>query len=213
MKWQIVCLLPYSPDADEICIDFPNDGKALYDYSLAGVTEYEWDALDWTITQHPNDPFPAVDMQDVQITAPYGAYVGDPVYFTIRAKDSCDWGDWKYPKLELEAVNCGMMMMTMSPNPADTYVTLSFEDETEIGMLSVETIDRNKIQVKKPKKSKKGEVGEYLIQILDKEGVIRKSVKSSAKRHTVEVNDLKPGTYFLHLTCNKEIYKQQLIIR
>ncbi|MCY1721528.1 T9SS type A sorting domain-containing protein [Prolixibacteraceae bacterium Z1-6] len=206
---------PNYPAQYEICIDFPNDGKALYDNSCASVLEYQWDALDWNIIQHPMDPFPAVNMQDVQITAPgYGYSIGDRVYFTIRARNRCGWGEWKYPKLELEAVNCNMYMMTVSPNPADSYINVSFADselstEEQSGESSINQI----VSSKKVRKSKTGVMEEYLVQILDKNGTVRKSVHSKAMNLNIDTHDLEPGTYFLHLNWNNEVVKQQLIIQ
>ncbi|MEN8118467.1 MAG: T9SS type A sorting domain-containing protein, partial [Bacteroidota bacterium] len=70
----------------------------------------------------------------------------------------------------------------------------------------------NKIKVKKDKKSKDGDMAEYLVQILDKNGSIRKSVESNTMEVNIPTKDLEPGTYFLHLTLGEERYKQQLII-
>jgi hypothetical protein len=205
---------PYYPDLEEICLDNPNDGKALFDHQHADVQEYEWDALDWTITQHPNDPFPLVDMQDVLITAPmYGYSTGDPVYFSIRGKNRCGWGEWKYPKLELEAVNCGLFMMTVSPNPADTYVNISFSDlDLSAEKQTSELSSNRNISLKKVKETKNGVIDEYLVQILDKNGVIRKLVQTKTLNLNIDTRDLEPDTYFLHVTWNGELIKQQLII-
>ena len=205
---------PYYPDLEEICLDNPNDGKALFDHQHADVQEYEWDALDWTITQHPNDPFPMVDMQDVLITAPmYGYSTGDPVYFTIRGRNRCGWGEWKYPKLELEAVNCGMFMMTVSPNPADTYINISISDlDLSAEKQTSELSSNRNISLKKVKESENGVIDEYLVQILDKNEIIRKSVQSKTLNLNIDTRDLEPDTYFLHVTWNGELVKQQLII-
>jgi len=76
---------PYYPGTNEICLDSPNDGKALYENSEADILEYEWDALDWLIVQHPSDPFPRpickmfilllllmVIVQEIQFILPLG---------------------------------------------------------------------------------------------------------------------------------------------
>ncbi|MCE4563216.1 T9SS type A sorting domain-containing protein [Maribellus sp. CM-23] len=206
---------PYYPSQNQICLDFPNDGKALYNNPFAGVIEYEWDALDWTIIQHPMVELPQVAMEDVQISAPmYGYSVGNTVYFTIRAKNSCGWSEWKYPKLELQAVNCGMFMMTLSPNPADTYVNVSLSDANlTTEMQSDESSKKHKISFKKSKEADNEISEEYLVQILDKNGTVRKSLRSKSLSVNIDTNDLESGTYFLHLSFNKEVVKQQLIIK
>jgi len=57
-----------------------------------------------------------------------------------------------------------------------------------------------------------GNLDEYLIQILDKNGTIRKSTQSNSMKLNIPTRDLEPGNYFLHLTTGAEVYKQQLII-
>jgi len=53
---------------------------------------------------------------------------------------------------------------------------------------------------------------EFLVQILDKNGNIRKSTEANSKNVKIETDDLEAGTYYLHLTIGGETYKQQLII-
>jgi len=206
---------PYYPGYNQICLDNGNDGKLIYQNNLAGVTGYEWDALDWSVIQHPNDPYPDIDMQDVQILAPpYGYSVGDPVYITVRARNTCSgWGDWKYPKLELEAVNCGYFMMTMSPNPADTYVELLFaETKVTTEDLTNSNEPNSKSIFNKDKSAKDGGLGNYLVQILDGSGKVRKSSNVIDKKIRFETKDLEAGTYYVHIMDGDKVYKQQLII-
>ena len=94
----------------------------------------------------------------------------------------------------------------MSPNPADTYVELTFVKEDDI------TSSKNKVKIKKNKKSKDGDLEEYLVQILDKDGIIRKSVQSKSMNLNISTRDIEPGNYFLHVSFGSETYKQQLII-
>lgn len=98
---------------------------------------------------------------------------------------------------------CGGYFMTMSPNPADYYVEITFEEESET---------MNKEDKIKVSKNKYGELGSYRVQIIDKEGNILKEIKSNKLKSTINIRDLRTGTYFLHLITEDEIYKQQLII-
>ena len=207
---------PYFPNSDEICLDNGNDGKVTYTDNNAEITDFEWDANDWTVIQHPNVLFPDINMQDVLITAPpYGYSVGDPVYITVRAKNSCSsgWSDWKYPKLQLNAVNCGSFMMVIAPNPADTYVELSFIDIETTFDKNINQDTTNYTKVKKDKTEKNGGLENSLIQILDSKGTIRKTSQVNDKKVRIETQDLAPGTYYIHLLMKDKIYKQQLLIK
>ncbi|WP_167605186.1 hypothetical protein [Maribellus sediminis] len=99
------------------------------------------------------------------------------------------------------------MYMLMSPNPADSYVELTFIEEKDVKE------KKNKIKVNKNKNLKNGDIDEYLVQILDKNGRVRKSIESKALNLNIDTRDLEPDTYFLHVNWNNELVKQQLIIR
>ncbi len=204
---------PYYPGGNSICLDFPNDGKALFENSNAEIVEYEWDALDWTIVQHPNDPFSEIDMENVQITAPpFGYYVGDPIYFTIRARNQCGWSNWKYPKLELECISCGYYLMTLFPNPADTYVELSFEPLFSNNLEIDKTLSNDRV-INKSNFTEEKNFSSFTIHILDNQGVIRKDVKLKSNKLRIEIKDLEAGTYYIHIITDENTYKQQLIIK
>lgn len=99
---------------------------------------------------------------------------------------------------------CGGYYMTISPNPADSYVELTFEEETKT------IVKNNKIKVKK---NKFGELGEYRVQIIDKKGNILKNIKNESLKCGINTNDIKPGIYFLHLITEDEVFKQQIVIK
>lgn len=110
---------------------------------------------------------------------------------------------------------CGGYYMAMSPNPANTYVELSFtelieEPMTTLAKSSNETISSNEEIIKK---NEFGELGNYTIEILDKNGTIWKSVQSSNLNERIEIRDLRPGIYFVHIITDKEVYKRQLLVK
>lgn len=204
---------PYYPGSNDICLDSPNDGKALYENSKANILEYEWDALDWTIAQHPNDPFPQTDMQDVQITAPpYGYSPGDPVYISISARNTCGWSEWKYPKLELECVNCGYFIMSVYPNPADSYVELTLTENREETGLNTSS-ETHQVKIQKNKDYSFNSLDNISVQIFDEDGNIRKTTLLKSSKIKFDTRDLEAGKYYLHIKTDENVYKQQLIIK
>ena len=152
-------------------------------------------------------------MQNVHITAPpYGYSAGDPVYFTIRARNTCGWSEWKYPKLELECVNCGYFMMSVYPNPADSYVELALTengDKTELKTPS----STHQVKIQKNKDYSLNSFDNISVQIIDVDGNTRKSTPMKNSKMKIDTRDLEEGNYFLHIKTEKNIYKQQLIIK
>ena len=98
---------------------------------------------------------------------------------------------------------CGGYYMVISPNPAETYIELSFTETND------EEISKDKVKIKK---NKDGELGSYTIQIIDKNGYKIKSINGNGFNTRIDVRELIPDTYFLHLITDKEVYKQQIII-
>jgi len=102
-----------------------------------------------------------------------------------------------------EGCGGGYYYMSYSPNPANEYLEISLTEEANVKE------KQNKLKIKK---NKYGDFEEYSIKILDKNGVVRKSVQSEEKNVNISTRNLEPGTYYIHLNYNKETYKQQIII-
>lgn len=102
--------------------------------------------------------------------------------------------------------DCGYYFMVYSPNPANEYVDINLIEEKDVKDKT------NKIKIRKDKNLNAGEIGDYLVQILDKNGMIRKSVQSNSMNTRISTKDLEPGNYFLHLTLGEEKHKQQIVI-
>lgn len=205
------------PNSNNIDISLDDGDLWACDYTIgeadyngtAGITAYEWDmpnASDWDIDEDTGAGF---DMQHVEID-----YWEDPAPSTetirVRAKNICPgWSEWKSETFDV-IDNCGgYYMMVISPNPADTYVELNFIEDSSSTL--EEGVKQNKIKFKK--KNKNGEIKDFLVQILDKYAVVRKSEQTNKLKVNIPTNDLEPGTFFIHVTIEEKTYKQQLIIK
>lgn len=196
-----------SLDGDYLLACDYTSAEADYD-GTAGIDGYEWfmpDANNWEIEEEsgagPDNKYVEIDYWEDP--APYY----EVIY--VRARNECGWSYWAHKTFSV-IDNCGgFFMMVIFPNPADTYVELSFiEDSTPILR---EHVEKNQIKFKK--KNRDSEVEEFLIQILDKNATVRKSVQTNKLKINIPTNDLEPSTYFIHVTIGVETYKQQLIIK
>jgi hypothetical protein len=178
----------------DFCYGTHNDCQAIHPAGEAYIEEWQWQGTSATIY-------------------PYGyAYQYATIYpndyssfgLEIRARNACGWSEWS--RMWVTAINCSSYYMIMSPNPADSYVELNFIEEKEVKDKT------NKMEIKKDEKSSDGNMNEYLIQILDKNGTVRKSVQSNSLKINISTRDLEPGNYFLHLIIGEDVYKQQLLI-
>ncbi len=104
------------------------------------------------------------------------------------------------------AVNCGGgWYMSIYPNPANDYVTLSFVPADESISEDGKTIISNE-------SFRTNELNEYTVEIWSERMGLVKRMQSKEKYLQIRVNDLVKGKYYLHLIYNGEIYKQQLIV-
>jgi hypothetical protein len=125
---EFINLGPYYPGSSQICVDIPNDGIARWN-KQGPILEYEWDAGNWQVIQHPMDPFAEVPMENVQIIAPYYGY-NNPVSIMIKARNQCGWGSFLSPSIVLYGTNCLHNLLLISPNPATGEAMLSIEPAT-----------------------------------------------------------------------------------
>lgn len=102
--------------------------------------------------------------------------------------------------------DCGYYFMSYSPNPANEYVDINLIEEKDVKDKT------NKIKIKKDKNRNTGEIGDYLVQILDKNGTIRKTIQTNSMKTRISTKELEPGNYFLHFTIGDQVYKQQIVI-
>ncbi|QIA09461.1 T9SS type A sorting domain-containing protein [Draconibacterium halophilum] len=183
----------------EFCYGDPNLVEASFIDGDPYIDEWDWDVTGGYITiENPYDDKSRATIHP----ASYSSF-----NVKLRAHNSCGWSGWA--DMGVSVISCGGYFMTMFPNPASSYVELSFIDSE----VEEPNLTKNKIKLKKDKKDTDKDIKEYLVLILDKNGTIRKSIKSKSLNLNIKTSDLEPGTYFLHLIYNDELYKQQLIIQ
>lgn len=199
----IINIGPNYPGGNQICANRPNDGIINWN-PLGGILEYDWQAGNWQVVQHPMDPFPDIPKQNVQLTAPYYGY-DNPVSVTIRARNQCGWGNYLAPAIILNGISCGGYYLVASPNPAGSYVELTLIPEADVS----EVAGKTKIE----QTSSNNGFGNYQIQLWSEQGGLLKTAQSDQLKLSLPVRDLAEGKYYLHLLKDGNIYKQQLLIQ
>jgi|GEM_PF-662882 len=199
----IINIGPYYPGGNQICTNRPNDGIINWN-PLGGILEYDWQAGNWQVVQHPMDPFPDIPKQNVQLTAPYYGY-DNPVSFTVRARNQCGWGNYLAPAIILNGVSCGGYYLVASPNPAGSYIELTLIPEADVS----EVAGKTKIE----QTGSNNGFGNYQIQLWSEQGGLLKTVQSDQLKLNLSVRDLPEGKYYLHLLKDGNIYKHQLLIQ
>jgi hypothetical protein len=194
-KIEYVNIGPHYPQySEEICYDYPNDGEVEWTGN-GSVTEYEWDAGNWMVEQHPSVPFPQVPMRFVQITAPSWGY-DDPVYVTVKAKNSCGWGSNKLPAVVLDAVSCDDFF-TLSPNPSNNYVEIS-PKQNEDQMQTASILNSNEtIQVR----------------FINNYGKVVQSTTFTGSSQRINTSVLDEGVYLVEIQINDHVESHRLMVQ
>ncbi len=203
------------PDVDKMDISLDGGYLLACDYTsgeadyngTAGIDAYDWympDAYDWVIEEEsgagPDNKYVEIEYWDDPPSYQEAIYV--------RAHNQCGWSYWAYENFSV-INNCGgYYMMNMYPNPADSYVELIFIDDSTSSL--DEELKENKIKIRKKNNIAEDDI---LIEILDKDARVRKSVQTNNLNVNIPTKDLEAGTYFMHVTIGHETYKQQLIIQ
>ncbi len=199
----IINIGPNYPGGNQICANRPNDGIINWN-PLGGILEYDWQAGNWQVVQHPMDPFPDIPKQNVQLTAPYYGY-DNPVSVTVRARNQCGWGNYLAPAIILNGVSCGGYYLVASPNPAGSYVELTLIPEADVS----EVAGKTKIE----QTGSNNGFGNYQIQLWSEQEGLLKTAQSDQLKLSLPVRDLPEGKYYLHFLKDGNIYKQQLLIQ
>ncbi|MBS3771792.1 MAG: fibronectin type III domain-containing protein [Bacteroidales bacterium] len=194
-KIEYVNIGPHYPQySEEICYDYPNDGEVEWTGN-GSVTEYEWDAGNWMVEQHPSVLFPEIPMRFVQITAPSWGY-DDPLYVTVKAKNSCGWGSNKLPAVVLDAVSCDDFF-TLSPNPSNNYVEIS-PKQNEDQMQTASILNSNEtIQVR----------------FINNYGKVVQSTTFTGSTQRINTSDLDEGVYLVEIQINDHVESHRLMVQ
>ncbi len=168
------------------------------------VTGYNWQFLSWSPYVQGYEDFLGYDngLAKIQLDN----YASAMQIVQVSAINACG-SDWEGGLGKaFYAVNCGGgWYMSIYPNPANDYVTLSFVPADESISEDGKTIISNE-------SFRTNELNEYTVEIWSERMGLVKRMQSKEKYLQIRVNDLVKGKYYLHLIYNGEIYKQQLIV-
>ena len=115
----------------------------------------------------------------------------------IKAHNSCGWSDWA--DVTPDVIPCGMYF-TVSPNPAQSEITISsMENATDKTNISSTNIIQSQVQVN--------------IELYDITGIrVKRSAFNIGDPMTMDVSRLKSGIYFLKIFVGDYIETHQLVI-
>ena len=109
-----------------------------------------------------------------------------------RGYNECGWGDWT--EMELEFVECSLMRLTITPNPATGETTLSIESESE-----EKTID---------------ETVEWDLEIYNNTQMLTaKKTKLKGNEYRFNTSGWKDGVYMLRVNYKNEILTGKLVVK
>ncbi|MGQ7868304.1 T9SS type A sorting domain-containing protein [Sunxiuqinia sp. sy24] len=184
---------PYYPGSAQICLDMPNDGKVIWN-KAGSVLEYEWDAGNWQVVQHPMDPFAFIPKENVQITAPpYGA--DNPVSVRVKARNACGWGTYLAPSLVLSGANCYSLLLVVSPNPSTVETTISVEPASAEAK-STEALP------------------EWDLEIYNQGQQLKaRKQKIIGSQTTLNTTGWKEGVYIIRAKVNGEVLTEKLVVK
>ncbi|MEF8811926.1 MAG: T9SS type A sorting domain-containing protein, partial [Bacteroidales bacterium] len=144
---------------------------------------------------HPSVLFPEIPMRFVQITAPSWGY-DDPLYVTVKAKNSCGWGSNKLPAVVLDAVSCDDFF-TLSPNPSNNYVEIS-PKQNEDQMQTASILNSNEtIQVR----------------FINNYGKVVQSTTFTGSTQRINTSDLDEGVYLVEIQINDHVESHRLMVQ
>jgi hypothetical protein len=188
---------PYYPGSMILCNDMPNDG--IVDWGSTGsIQEYSWSVYDdgnnyWQVIQHPMDPFPAIPMQDVQFSKPYGS-VNGYVNVIVKARNTCGWGAYSAPAKQFSTTTCSGYFLFFTPNPTSGETTLSIETNS-----SEKTFD---------------ETAQWDLEVYSETQLLKtKQTGLRGQSTKIQTAGWKDGVYLVRVKYNDEILTGKLIVK
>jgi hypothetical protein len=183
--------------------DANGDGMMMGDggqMSSQSITGYQWYfPSGWSY----HDQYVGESNQNIRVSPTSSfIYPGDMVQVGIRVGNGCGYTDWKYNTWQVTA--CGGWLFSAYPNPANNVLTLNIEEADNIANQKMS----NTLQ-----KTDRVKVNTYQIQIWHEVQGLVMQKKVNKGFNQVELSQLSPGTYFLHVIINGEVTRQQLIIQ
>ncbi len=195
----------FTPPFDEVCIDQMMDigVGSNTNATTQGVFNYQWQFGSWDSYVMGYDDLHASNaIANIMLDA----YAPEMQIVSVSGENICGCDNNNLQSKTFYAVDCGGgWYMSMYPNPASDYVTVSFVATDEV------RYEEGKVMIE-DKDYRDKELKEYTIEIWDEKRGVVKRVTSKEKYLQIPVNDLAPGRYYFHLIYNGKTYKQQLIV-
>ncbi len=173
-------------------------GEADHPYESM-ISAYQWDipnASDWEITEEYSGG--SSDYKYVEID-----YWEDPApsqeLVRVRATNSCGTSSWK--SIYWDVDDCGGYFMMISPNPADSYIDITFDKDqlVEAGLVAA---DQSYDFGSNP-----------YFRIVDRYGQVKLTQKYSGKELTrLNISQLPPGLYVVQLVAKDKVSGSKIII-
>ena len=173
-------------------------GEADHPYESM-ISAYQWDipnASDWEITEEYSGG--SSDYKYVEID-----YWEDPApsqeLVRVRATNSCGTSSWK--SIYWDVDDCGGYFMMISPNPADSYIDITFDKDqlVESGFVAA---DQSYDFGSNP-----------YFRIVDRYGQVKLTQKYSGKELTrLNISQLPPGLYVVQLITRDKVTGTKIVI-
>lgn len=163
---------------------------------LSGISQYEWDVPNGTVTQSTFFQIPA--MNEVDVFYANGSYPSTHQVY-LRAQNTCGWSQWD--EMIWQVDNSFFFAYTIFPNPAKDKLTMEFEkaDRKEGIPNSISLLNENSaIPIQKVDVWSKYQRGE----------IVNNQI-------VLDVSSLPRGKYFLHLQYEgekSEVKMHQIIL-
>lgn len=131
------------------------------------------------------------------------------VSISVRSVNSCGTGPNSYFYLTKKNYGCSLSTgMNIFPNPASNEITITMDEHSQMVVANDSSIvlidhvnDENK------------ELTEYTIRIYDHQGTLYITETRTGKSFTISLSNLKDGNYVVEVSDDKNIYREQLIVK
>jgi len=147
-----------------------------------------------------------VGINELDFTFPSSA---SSVSITARSTNSCGTGPNGSFYLVKKTWGCsGYFAMTLNPNPASDYVTVTMAETEPAVEYSDSSI--NYIAVTDAKATKPTT---YTIHIFNSQSILLSTMTRTGKSFNIPLINMRDGTYIIEVSDGKNSYRQQLIVK
>lgn len=147
-----------------------------------------------------------VGINELDFTFPFDA---SSVAITTRSTNTCGTGPNSSFYLTKKYYGCGRSYgMTLYPNPASDYVTITMIEILPLVEYSDSSINNMAIT-----DAKADEPTTYTIRIYNSQSILLSTWTRSGKSFNVPLINIRDGTYIIEVSDGKNIYRQQLFVK